>query len=511
MKPHPIGFTLSPHFRRLIPSRLFFYIVLLPALFCVVRVGAALPDLPRGVAVLNTTGDKALRDGILTNPDVSMISVYGDWAQIQPTEDAFDFDTYLAPTIDQITMAAPDKSILLRISTMGGSKSNGGHTPDWVFDAMGEDPLSTEADSGTTYSYLDGDIIRCIPVFWQPVYLAKKKALIAMAGARFGSNSAIKIVSIAYANAQTDDWSVPHDNTGSPSEVELWLNQPDDQVPGAGYNTQRMIDTAIHQGDVTFFDGVISGGKTLTSATAMFTQADVGTMISGSGFRTGTKIKTWVSPSQVTLSRPASRRTKSFTIKARRDGLIDVAMAAFPNSYVTTSVNGNGSDLDSGCPNPGTCLVETVNAMAQATYPGRLIVQRNNVGATIPRREEEDGSDAWILLIEAADAGMPVAGQALGVCWSNQMSEYRMNSCTNCDLENPDCVPDGDDRCSGDCALSYGDILQRSADRILTYSPSYYEIYPPDASNLKDVVGNIHDEFFGPGKRAAHPRRTRCD
>jgi hypothetical protein len=493
MKHEPVGLTRSSI--RSIPRRALL-LVLTPPLFCAVFAQADLPALPRGVAVLNTIGDKALRDGILNNPDVTMISIFDDWAHIQPNEETFDFESYLDTTIDTITKAAPDKSILLRISTMGGSESNGGHTPDWVFDAMGEDPYSTEADPGVTYSYLDSDLMRCIPVFWQPVYLAKKKALIAMAGAHFGSNPAIKIVAISYANAMTDDWSIPHDNTGSPSEVDLWLNQPPN---GAGYTTQKMIDTAIHQGDASFTDGVISAGKTLTSATAIFTQADVGAAISGRGFRNGTRIRTWISPRQVTLSRPASRRAKSFTIKARRDGLIDVAMAAFPNSYLTNSVNGNGGDLDHDCPDPGTCLAETVDEMAQASYPGRLIVQRNNVSAIIPTRDEEDGSDAWVLLIEAANGGMPVAGQALGACWSNQTSDYRMNGGNNCDHDNPDCLPDGDNQCTGDCALSYGAILQRSADRIATYSASYYEIYPPDASNLKDILTYIHD-LLDPGE-----------
>jgi hypothetical protein len=130
--------------------------------------------------------------------------------------------------------------------------------------------------------------------------------------------------------------------------------------------------------------------------------------------------------------------------------------------------------------------------MAQDIYPGRYIVQRNNVSATIPTKDEDDGSDAWILLIEAADAGMPVAGQALGGCWSDGTSKYRMNEGNNCDHDNPDCVPGDDNLCTGDCALSYGDILQRSADRISTYGASYYEIYPIDASNLMDIVSYIH-------------------
>ena len=67
-----------------------------------------------------------------------------------------------------------------------------------------------------------------------------------------------------------------------------------------------------------------------------------------------------------------------------------------------------------------------------------------------------------------------------------------MNGGDNCDHENPDCTPGPDGLGTGNCALSYGQILQRSADYIATYGVTYYEIYPPDASNLKDIVTYIH-------------------
>jgi len=459
-------------------------------LFLASPAGATLPEIPRGVAVLNTVGDKALRTGILGNPDIAMISIDDDWSNIQPDAATFNFQ-YLDNTLGTISQY-PDKSVLLRLRTMGNSQTNGGDIPDWVYTLMGEDPGSLVADPGVTYSFLDADGVtqRCIPVFWNPVYLAKKKILIAMAGAHFASNPAIKIVGLAYANAVTDDWNVPHDNTSPPpTEVDLWLEAPPD---GAGYTTQKIIDAAIHQADSPIFtDGVVSRpGTTLNSASAVFTQADVGHQILGSGFANGTTISAWVSPTQVTLSRRARRNANSFMIVGRRDGLIDVAMAAFPNQYITTAVNSNGPDLDSSCLDPGICLAETVNQMAQIAYPGRYIVQRNNVSAIIPLADQ--ASDAWVVLVDAASIGMPVAGQALGVCWSNQTSSYRMNGGNNCDHDNPDCVPGPDGLCTGNCALSYGDILQRSADHIASYGATYYEIYPPDASNLQDTVTYIH-------------------
>ncbi len=257
--------------------------------------------------------------------------------------------------------------------------------------------------------------MRCIPVFWQPVYLAKKKALLAMAGAHFADKLAVKIVAVSYANAITEDWNIPNDNTGSPFPSRLWLNDPNDpDVPEPGYTTQKMIDAAIHQGDASFTDGVLTGGTTLTSLSATFTQADIGCLVTGRGYRPNTHFVAWISPTQVTLDQRASRKKAArFTIVARRDGLIDVAMAAFPNQYITGAVSGNGPDLDADFvpedEDPGTYLAQTVDNMAQDLYGERYIVQRNNVSAVIPLKQDEDTSKtAWILLAEAADRGFPL-------------------------------------------------------------------------------------------------------
>lgn len=65
-------------------------------------------------------------------------------------------------------------------------------------------------------------------------------------------------------------------------------------------------------------------------------------------------------------------------------------------------------------------------------YPGRYIVQRNNVTAIIPFSTDSDVDDtAWVLLNEAVTATIPTAGQALGTCYNNDY--YRMNGQTNCD------------------------------------------------------------------------------
>src|SRR5262249_53361905 len=138
-------------------------------LFLVSSVGTALAEIPAGVSVLNTIGDKALRTGILDNQDVAMISIDDDWSNIQSNPENFNFQ-YPDATLTTVS-AYPNKGVLLRLRTMGNSQSNGGDIPDWVYTAIGEDPASVVADPGVTYSFLDVDGVtqRCIPVFWNPV------------------------------------------------------------------------------------------------------------------------------------------------------------------------------------------------------------------------------------------------------------------------------------------------------------------------------------------------------
>jgi hypothetical protein len=470
-------------------------ITLLSSCLTSLTAHATLPsEPPKGVSVLNSNG-RALRTGILSNCNVDMISLLPDWDSLESTEGNYDWADHIDSDLDTINPYG--KAVLLRINTMGGCAPTG-NTPPWVFTAMGQPDCAT-VTPGVTYGFFDNhdQIWRVIPVFWDPTYLAKKKALIAMAGAHITANpqfsSQVQVVAISYANAITEDWNVPHDNSGPPpTEVDLWLNDPvNGNPPGAGYTTQKMIDAAIHQADATFTDGVVSG-TTLTSASAVFTQADVTHQILGRGFHNGTTITAWISPTQVTLSRRAKRNANSFTIVGRRDGLIDVAMAAFPNQYITTAENSNGPDLDSGCIgyDTGICLAETVNQMAWGLYGNRYIVQRNNVTAIIPTRDV--ATDAWVILAAAADAGRPTAGQALSNCFND--TTYQMNGGDNCNHEDPDCAP-WTPPCTDPCIISYQQELDFSGDHLATYNASYYEVYYLDAGAANLSLAHLHCLF----------------
>ena len=55
--------------------------------------------------------------------------------------------------------------------------------------------------------------------------------MIAALDAHFSSNPTIKIVAAGFANANSEDWNVPH----TPSEVVAWFD--------AGYTTEKLLVT----------------------------------------------------------------------------------------------------------------------------------------------------------------------------------------------------------------------------------------------------------------------------
>ena len=69
-----------------------------------------------------------------------------------------------------------------------------------------------------------------IPVFWDPTFLAKKKALIAALGAHFTNNATVTIAVVSFANATSEDWNVPH----TADLIPQWLR--------LGYTSALMVD-----------------------------------------------------------------------------------------------------------------------------------------------------------------------------------------------------------------------------------------------------------------------------
>ncbi len=268
--------------------------------------------VPKGVFSLATAGH-ASAEKVLQNPDVDGVSIRQDWADLEPSETAFDW-SFLDSEVSRA--AAAGKQILLRINTQAGK-------PAWVTAAV------TEA-GGAFYTFLEDDGVETtIPVYWDPTFLAKKKAMITALGAHFANNPAIVIVWTSFANAHSEDWSVPH----TAADIEAWN--------AVGYTSDKLLDA----------------GKQI----------------------------------------------------------IDTTMAAFPKQYVTLAIAGSGG-LD---PDPDYVARNAILA-ARATWPGRFIVQKNNLATFNP-----PAPGTGTVFEPLWDSRPDIGGQMLWNCSSD--TSYRMN------------------------------------------------------------------------------------
>lgn len=184
-------------------------------------VQPATAEMPHGVFSLFGTGTPAANDA-LENPDVMGISIRQNWADLEPSEGNFDW-SFLDSEVAKA--AAVGKIILLRINTQANK-------PAWVTSAI-------QQAGGLFYTFDDDGVPTTIPVFWDPTFLAKKKAMITALGAHFTNNPTVKIVVASFANAMSEDWSVPHTS----AEVQEWF--------AVGYTTEKMLDAGKQIIDTT--------------------------------------------------------------------------------------------------------------------------------------------------------------------------------------------------------------------------------------------------------------------
>ena len=171
----------------------------------------AVADVPRGVFSLGTSG-KAASDTVLANPDVTGISVRYGWVDLEPTEGNFNWN-FLDSEVARAKAAG--KQVLLRIGTQSGK-------PPWVTAAV-------RKAGGKFFTFDDNGVITTIPVFWDPTYLAEKKAMIAALGKHFAKNPTVAIVTASFANAVTEDWNVPH----TAEDIANWF--------AVGYSTENLL------------------------------------------------------------------------------------------------------------------------------------------------------------------------------------------------------------------------------------------------------------------------------
>jgi hypothetical protein len=330
-------------------------------------------QVTQGVFSLSPAG-VACQDEVLSNPSVDGVGIRQNWRDLEPSEGVYSWD-FLDSEVARV--AAAGKKVLLRINTQFAK-------PDWVTSAV------TEA-GGAFFTFDKEGIPTAIPVFWDPTFLAKKKAMIATLGAHLTKNTAIKVVWSSFANANSEDWSVPH----TPADVVNWL--------AVGYTSEKMLDA----------------GKQI----------------------------------------------------------IDATMTAFPNQYVTLAVAGNGHGSGVNLDPDESYVARNTVLAARATWPGRLIVQKNSLSTFNP---PAPGTGTTFQLLW--DSRPDIAGQMLDACFGD--TTYRNNAG----------VPD-------DPAV----ILHKSVDVGLGYGMNYIEIYQLDVLNLPGEITYAHNALLGLAEGAPPP------
>jgi len=214
-------------FSRSVPGRWIALAVLTSNLFLFLANAftADISTIPAGVFSLTPFG-KPIAAAILINPLIAGVSINWNWAAVEQSVGMYNwsyFDTEIARA------AHAGKKSLLRISA-GGQNS-----PQWVFDAG----VQTFSFINTiSYQPTYGQTVT-IPVFWDPIFLDKKKRFIAAKGQHFANNANIVLVSISCANATTDDWQMPSTKT----DVQNWR--------AIGYTSDKLINACKETIDAT--------------------------------------------------------------------------------------------------------------------------------------------------------------------------------------------------------------------------------------------------------------------
>ena len=150
--------------------------------------------------------------------------------------------------------------------------------------------------------------------------------------------------------------------------------------------------------------------------------------------------------------------------------IIDATMAAFPNQFVTLAVAASGSKLDKPNPDPPYYVATTVIGDERALWPGRLIVQKNDLSTFIPGYP---GTDTIYDIM--TDSAPDIAGQMLFQCYGD--STYRVN---------------------GGIPVDPALALTSSVNNGLSYGEKYIEIYQVDVVHLPDVIAYAHSALTAP-------------
>ncbi len=389
--------------------------ILLSILAFTATAVAQTPVPPTGLAYLPSS--KTISAAVLNNPNVDGVIVGAAWADIEQSEGVFTFNTNRPggnyDTFDGAVamVEAKGKWIRIAIATGGTDPFGRPDKPQWLIDKITNDSYP----AGKFFTYKDSATTSVtLPVFWEPTLLAKHAILIQAVAdhlAATGPHPLVRVIQTQYANASSNDWN--------PGDIS---NTVDGITDAQGNTTPqtRLLQTLVGSPYATYQDALTDAGN-----------------------------KTFIA-----------------------------YHTAFPNIMITTSIGRiTNSVLNPGFTNAnnGRNIAETVVNTANASWPGHIMAQKNNLNgggvAAAPgiiNGVPSAWNDLYVLNVPHA-AQMTWAAYGDSGCVGLPNSPYlgaRMNAG------------------KGSPCLGSTRLLKAAVDTGITYGTQWQEVYEKDILEL---------------------------
>lgn len=153
---------------------------------------------PRGCYAGWGANDGPVTPALLNNPGLVGIAITIDWSELETTEGTYAFSGMDA-RVTEIENAG--KKVII------GVTASAAKAPAWMFANPNVEKVAI-VDPNPNHG--GGGTIQIIP-FWDPIFHAKKKAMIKAVGARFAADPNVVGAMEGFANYYTNDWGIPTD------------------------------------------------------------------------------------------------------------------------------------------------------------------------------------------------------------------------------------------------------------------------------------------------------------